>query len=212
MTTSTEASDRQQYDRCGLLVGSLFARQFLPVEQVTVFLRRRRLTRVGRPRAACLAAGVRPDPNRPKVPARPWLLCGCQRRRIEGGRGIVTFAARIPVALSGCQCKPLVRLGDVFLGPETACDQDGKIELAVGDAIVRSLTEPQDRVGIVRLAIDPFGIEHGKIVQRLGMAGFTGSDVVLSRGVEVLLHPDAFFIIAAEPELRRPSMKRTATS
>ena len=57
---------------------------------------------------------------RPRHKVLDGFLRGGQRRGIERGGGIVAFAARIPVALSGCQRKPFVGLCDVFLGAKTA--------------------------------------------------------------------------------------------
>ena len=78
-----------------------------------------------------------------------------------------------------------------------------EIVLAVGHAVVGRLAEPAGRGLVVGLAVDAFGVEHGEIVHRLGVAGFGGGDIEAAGGVEVLLHADALFVEAAEAELRR---------
>jgi hypothetical protein len=75
--------------------------------------------------------------------------------------------------------------------------------LAVGHAIIRRLAKPARGGRIVRPPVDSLGIKHGKIVYRLGAAGFASGAVEPPRRFEVLLHPEPLLIEAPQPELRR---------
>ena len=88
-----------------------------------------------------------------------------------------------------------------FSVPRPRATSTRKIELAVGDAIVGSLAEPQDRVGIIRLAVDALGVEDGEIVHGLGVTFGRRSYIKFLRGRQVLSDALSFFEHARVAEL-----------
>ena len=58
-------------------------------------------------------------------------------------------------------------------------------------------------VGIVRLAVDAFGIEHGEVMHGLGIAAGGGGEIEPAGGGQVLLHALALLQHAGIAELRR---------
>ena len=87
--------------------------------------------------------------------------------------------------------------------PSPRAAQDAEIVLAVGNPCVRRLAEPLGGAGVVGLAVDAFGIEHGEIMHGLGVAPRGGGKIELAGVGEVLLHALALFQKARKTELRR---------
>jgi hypothetical protein len=86
------------------------------------------------------------------------LLGAGQFVGIQARGDLVALLGGFAVALRRCQSEPLVRLCDVLVGAEATGAQDAEIILAVGDAMLRRLAEPGRCGGVVRLAVDAFGL------------------------------------------------------
>ena len=114
------------------------------------------------------------------TPALNRLRRALERLRIETRSDVIPLLGRFDVAFARRQREPLVGFGQVLLDTDAARVEDGKIVLAVGNPVVRSLAEPFGGGLIVRLALDPLGIEYGEIVQGLGIAGFAGRNIEAS--------------------------------
>ena len=76
--------------------------------------------------------------------------------------------------------------------PSRVQSEDAEIVLAVGNAVFRGLAEPLCGGGVVRLALDAFGIEHGEVVHGLGVALAGGGHIELARGVRSFFTPWPF--------------------
>ena len=125
-----------------------------------------------------------------------------ERLFVEMGGHFVTLLRCVLVAFSGRQEEPLVGFGEILLDTKAAREKDGEVVLAVGDAVLRGLAEPLRGRPVVAWAVDAFGIKDGQIVHGLAVTFIGRGAVEVTRPGEVLLHADAFFVKACQPELR----------
>src|ERR1043166_6062536 len=125
------------------------------------------------------------------------------RWRVEPRRHVVAFLVRVLVALLRGEREPFVGFGEICFDADAARVKDAEVVLAVGNAAVGSLAEPLSSVAVIGIPADAFGVEHGKVMHRLGVPLAGGGGVETARGLEVFPHPLAFLIETSQPVLCR---------
>src|SRR5262249_31319460 len=103
---------------------------------------------------------------------------------------------------------------EIRIDPDAAGIEDAEIVLAVRDALVGRLAEPLRGGAIVGLTVDAFRVEHGEIVDRLGVPFVGARDIELAGSLEGPLHALAFFLRGCRGDTSRgrgPWLRRART-